>query len=210
MKNYVVDYSHSSITFSVKHMMITNVKGTFDSYHPKITARSLEQFTDAQISIEIDVASISTKDVARDNHLRSEDFFHADRYPKIKFEATNIKKVENNLYHIKGDLTIKDITKPVTFITTYTGHVKSPWGDDTYGFISSTKINRKQFNLLYNATLESGGLLLGEDIDVQIEFQVIELSTNIVTLSWKILWKINTFYSQSDIFNNTLYFIFTK
>lgn len=183
MKNYVVDYSHSSITFSVKHMMITNVKGTFDSYHPKITARSLEQFTDAQISIEIDVASISTKDVARDNHLRSEDFFHADRYPKIKFEATNIKKVENNLYHIKGDLTIKDITKPVTFITTYTGHVKSPWGDDTYGFISSTKINRKQFNLLYNATLESGGLLLGEDIDVQIEFQVIELSTNIVTLS---------------------------
>lgn len=181
--NFVVDYSHSSITFSVKHMMITNVKGSFDSYRAKIEAQSLEQFTNAKISIEIDVASISTKDVARDNHLRSEDFFHADRYPKIKFEATDIKKVEDNLYHIKGDLTVKNITKPAIFITTYTGHVKSPWGDDTYGFISSTKINRKEFNLLYNAALESGGLLVGEDVDVQIEFQVTQLSTNKVTLT---------------------------
>lgn len=172
MVQYAVDYSHSSITFSVKHMMITNVIGSFDSFKAKIEAPSIDQFTNAKMTIEIDVASISTKDRARDNHLRSEEFFHADRYPKITFDTTEIKKVEDSVYEIEGNLTVKDITKPALFKTTYTGNVTSPWGYDVHGFISTIKINRKEFNLLYHSTLESGGLLVGENVHVQIIFQV--------------------------------------
>ncbi|TSI06455.1 YceI family protein [Lysinibacillus sp. BW-2-10] len=172
MVKYSIDFSHSSITFSVKHMMITNVKGVFDSYSAAIEADTLEDLTTAKIAIEIDVASISTKDQARDNHLVSADFFHADKYPKINFVATTISKINDQNYNIIGNLTIKDVMKPITFQATYNGHVQSPWGQDTYAFSASTRINRKEFRLLYNAVLESGGLLISENVDVTIDFQL--------------------------------------
>lgn len=172
MKKFAVDFSHSSITFSVKHMMIANVIGHFNSYHAEIEADSIEDLINANISIEIDVASISTNDLLRDQHLTSNEFFYADKYPKITYNVTSIEQIDHNKFYIHGDMTIKEVTKPVIFETTYKGHVKSPWGQDTYGFSAAAKINRKDFNLTYNARLESGGLLIGELVDVNAEFEI--------------------------------------
>lgn len=172
MKKYAVDFSHSTINFSVKHMMITNVTGVFNSYNVEIEANSIENLEDAKIFIEIDVASISTNDISRDQHLISSDFFYADKYPKINYNVTDIERVNVNEFLLSGEMTIKETTKPVSFKTTYRGHAKSPWGQDTYGFSATTQINRKDFNLTYNAMLESGGVLIGEDVNVTIEFEV--------------------------------------
>lgn len=172
LKKYAVDFSHSSITFSVKHMMISNVKGSFDSFHAEIETDSIEDLTNSKLSIEIDVASISTNDITRDHHLISDEFFYADKYPKITFYATSIQNIEKDQFHITGELTIKDVTKVVTFEATYRGHAKSPWGQDTYGFSATTQINRKDFNLTYNAILESGGVLISEIVDIYAEFEI--------------------------------------
>ncbi|SOC18443.1 polyisoprenoid-binding protein YceI [Ureibacillus xyleni] len=172
MVKYAVDFSHSAITFSVKHMMISNVKGSFDSFTAIVEADTIEDLTTAKISVVIDVASISTKDQARDHHLSSADFFHADKYPKIYFTSKEIIAINEHTYHIIGDLTIKEVTNSIIFTTSFIGHTKSPWGQEKYGFTAETKVNRRDFKLLYNAVLESGGLLIGEDVDVFIDFQL--------------------------------------
>lgn len=172
MRKFVVDFAHSSINFSVKHMMITKVSGIFKSYKAEIEAESIKNLTNAKIFIDIDVASISTNDILRDQHLISSDFFYADKYPKITYNVTNIELIDKNNFLLEGDMTIKEITKPVSFNVTYRGHAKSPWGQDTYGFSATTNIYRKDFNLLYNATLESGGVLISDKVDVSIEFEI--------------------------------------
>ncbi|MGN7477868.1 YceI family protein [Solibacillus silvestris] len=171
MTTYVVDFFHSSINFSIKHMMITKVNGTFDSFSAQIEADEIETFKEAFIRFDLDVASVNTRDNSRDQHLISGDFFDADRYPKITF-IKNAVEGGNDKFKLHGDLTIKDITKPVTFEVAYNGHVKSPWNADTYGFTCKTIINRKDFNLTYNAALETGGVLLAEQVHVNVELQL--------------------------------------
>lgn len=172
MRKFAVDFAHSTISFSVRHMMITNVKGIFKSYKAEIEAESIDNLKNANIFIEIDVASISTNDILRDQHLISSDFFYADKYPKITFNVTKVEHIDENNFLLNGDLTIKEVTNSVTFNTTYRGHAKSPWGQDTYGFSATTQIYRKDFDLLYNATLESGGVLISDCVDVTIEFEI--------------------------------------
>ena len=171
MTTYAVDLLHSSINFSIKHMMITKVNGAFDSYSAQIEAEQIENFKNSAIRFELDVASINTRDTFRDHHLVSADFFNADRYPKIIFEKKSIEEKEDK-FKLIGDLTIKDITKPITFDVTYLGYAKSPWNTDAFGFSCSTWINRKEFNLTYNATLEKGGLLLDENVKINVELQL--------------------------------------
>lgn len=169
---YVVDKSHSSINFSVSHMMISKVKGGFNSFDADIEIENMEDLTTAKAKIEIDVASINTNYQERDNHLISADFFHADKYPKITFISKKIEKTGQDTYNIYGDLTIKDVTKPFCFTATYNGYVKSPFKQDTYGFSVKGILNRKEFNLLYNSILESGALLIGENVDIYIDFEI--------------------------------------
>lgn len=171
MTTYAVDLMHSSINFSIKHMMITRVNGAFDSFSAQIEADQIETLKNSAIRFELDVASVTTRDASRDQHLVSADFFNADRYPKIIFEKKSVEEVENT-FKLLGDLTIKDITKPVVFDVTYLGYAKSPWKTDAYGFSCSTKINRKEFNLTYNATLEKGGLLIDENVKINVELQL--------------------------------------
>ena len=140
-----------SIQFEVKHMMVSKVRGQFDSY-------DLTDLTTASIAFEFDVASINTHSEDRDNHLRSEDFFDVEKYPTITFQSTDIQK-DGDDYEVTGDLTIKDVTKPVTFAT-------NPWGVEVYGFEAKTKINREEFGLTWNAALETGGVLVGKDIKI--------------------------------------------
>lgn len=172
MTKFLIDKTHSTINFSVTHMMISKVNGVFTSYDANIEAECVEDITNAKIEIIIDVASINTNYTERDKHLISGDFFHADKYPKITFVSNEIVKTSDNTYNILGDLTIKEVTKPFCFHTTYNGHVKNPWKQDTYGFSANGVLNRKEFNLLYNTILESGGLLIGDNVDINIEIEV--------------------------------------
>lgn len=171
MTNWTVDTTHSSIGFSVKHMMVSKVKGAFEDYSATITAEDLTDLTNASITFEIQTASINTQSVDRDNHLRSADFFDADQFPKITFQSTNIVK-DGDDYNVTGDLTIKDMTKPVTFNVEFNGKGTNPWNVEVYGFEGETKINREDFGLTWNAALETGGVLVGKEIKINVDLEI--------------------------------------
>ncbi|MCP1146516.1 YceI family protein [Lysinibacillus endophyticus] len=171
MAKWIIDQSHSQVGFEVKHMMVSKVKGDFGSYTADIDAEDLADLTTAQISFSFDVASINTRSEDRDNHLKSADFFDVEKYPTITFKSTNIEKSGDD-YKVTGDLTIKDVTKPVTFDVEYGGKGKNPWGVEVYGFEAETKINREEFGLTWNAALETGGVLVGKDIKIKVELEV--------------------------------------
>ncbi|WP_341322495.1 YceI family protein [Solibacillus sp. FSL H8-0523] len=171
MSKWSVDTSHSSISFQVKHMMVSKVKGTYDQFSITVDSESIEDLTTATISIDIDVATINTKNEDRDNHLKSADFFDVEKYPSIKFQSTSITKSGDH-YKITGDLTIKDMTKPVTFDVEYNGKGTNPWGVEVYGFEGETKIDREEFGLIWNTALETGGVLVGKDVKIAIEIEV--------------------------------------
>lgn len=151
--------------------MVSKVKGVFEDYSATVTAADLSDLSDATITFDIQVASISTKSEDRDNHLRSADFFDADQYPTISFQSTDIAK-DGDDYKVTGDLTIKDVTKPVTFNVEFNGRGTNPWGVEVYGFEAETKINRDEFGLTWNAALETGGVLVGKEIKINVDLEV--------------------------------------
>lgn len=169
MKKWNVDASHSSLGFSVKHMMVSKVRGSFTDFTADVEAEETD-LTGANIAFTIKVASINTGSEDRDNHLRSADFFDAETYPEIKFIANNISKKGED-YEIAGDLTIKDVTKPVVFEAEYGGKGTNPWGVEVVAFEAETKINREDFGLTWNAALETGGVLVGKDIKIKLELE---------------------------------------
>ena len=171
MTKYTVDASHSSVGFEVKHMMVSKVKGSFDSFTADVEAADLADLTTAQITFELDVNSINTRNEDRDNHLRSADFFNAEEFGKITFKSADISGAGEN-FTLTGDLTIRDITKPVTFEVEYGGKGVNPWGAEVYGFEASAKINREEFGLTWNAALETGGVLVGKDIKINVELEL--------------------------------------
>ena len=171
MTKWTVDQSHSQIGFEVKHMMVSKVKGVFDSYEANVEAENLADLTEATISFKFNVPSINTRNEDRDNHLKSADFFDADRFPAITFESTSIIKSDEG-FDVTGNLTIKDVTKEVTFETTFNGTGKNPWGQDVYGFEAEAKINREDFGLTWNAALETGGVLVGKDVKIKVELEL--------------------------------------
>lgn len=171
MAKWIVDQSHSTIGFAVKHMMVSKVKGKFDSYTADIEAADLTDLTTAQIAFQFDPASINTFSEDRDTHLKSAEFFDVEAYPTIEFKSTSITR-DGDDYKVTGDLTIKDVTKSVTFDVEFGGKGKNPWGVEVYGFEGDAKINREDFGLTYNAALETGGVLIGKDIKIEIELEI--------------------------------------
>ncbi|CAM4034771.1 YceI family protein [Mesobacillus thioparans] len=171
MAKFAVDQAHSAIGFEVKHMMVSKVKGQFGSYTADVEAADLTDLTTASIAFKIDVASIDTRSEDRENHLKSADFFDVENYPTIDFKSTNITR-DGDDYKVTGDLTIKDVTKPVTFDVEYGGKGTNPWGVEVYGFEAETKVNREDFGLTWNAALETGGVLVGKDIKIKVELEV--------------------------------------
>jgi polyisoprenoid-binding protein YceI len=171
MANWTVDQSHSSVGFEVKHMMVSKVKGQFETYTAEVDAADLTDLTSASIAFKFDVASINTRSEDRDNHLRSADFFDVENNPTIEFTSTSIIK-DGDEYSVTGDLTIKAVTKPVTFAVEFNGKGKNPWGVEVYGFEAEAKINREEFGLTWNAALETGGVLVGKDIKIKVELEV--------------------------------------
>ena len=170
MSKWVVDASHTSIGFSVKHMMVSKVRGRFTGIEGTIEGNP-EDLTGANINFTLDVATIHTNSEDRDNHLRSGDFFDVEKYPNLSFVSTDIVKTGDNEYDVTGDLTIKDVTKKETFKAVYEGSGKNPWGVDVVAFEVEGKISRKEFGLTWNQALEAGGVLVGDDITITIEAQ---------------------------------------
>lgn len=171
MAKWQIDQAHSTIGFEVKHMMVSKVKGQFTNYSADVEVDNLEDLTSAQIEITIDATSITTSNEDRDNHLKSAEFFDIEQFPDIKFKSTNITK-DGDDYKVAGDLTIKDVTKPVVFDVAYGGKGTNPWGVEVYGFEAETKIDREEFGLTWNAALETGGVLVGKDIKIKVELEL--------------------------------------
>lgn len=171
MSKWVVDKAHSAIGFEVKHMMVSKVRGHFDSYTAEIEAADPTDLTTASITFKFDVASITTNENDRDTHLKSGDFFDAAAFPAIDFKSTKIEK-DGDDYKVTGDLTIKDVTKPVTFDVEFGGKGTNPWGVEVYGYEAEAKINREEFGLKWNAALETGGILVGRDVKIKVELEV--------------------------------------
>ncbi|MDN7243335.1 YceI family protein [Planococcus sp. N028] len=169
MKKWTVDAAHSEVGFSVKHMMISKVKGSFGAFEATVEANE-EDLQGAMIDFKIDVASINTNNTDRDGHLLSPDFFDAEQHPYITFKASDIVK-KGDEYELTGDLTMKGITRPATFEVEYGGKGTNPWGVEVVAFSAEGKINRKDFGLTWNQALETGGVLVGEDIKISLELE---------------------------------------
>lgn len=171
-EKWTVDLAHSEVGFSVKHMMISRAKGTFDKFDAVIEA-DVEDLTDSKIEVTIDAASVNTRNEDRDNHLRSADFFDVENHPTLTFVSTDVKRKGNNEYDVIGDLTINGNTNQVTLDVTFEGQSKDPMSGSTVaGFSGETKISRKEFGLTWNATLETGGVLVSDEVKIHFELEL--------------------------------------
>lgn len=170
------DPTHSGITFKVKHLMISNVKGSFGEFSGKVTTHE-NDFSTAKIELHINTSSINTDVADRDAHLKSADFFDSENYPHIIFVSDKLVPVGDDEFELKGMLTIKQTTLPVSLNVEFGGLMTDPWGNQKAGFAIEGKINRRDFGLNWNAALEAGGVLVGEDVKISCE---IELTKQIV------------------------------
>ena len=170
---WTIDSTHSEIGFKVKHMMFTNVSGKFDSYEATIITDG-DNFENASIEFSADINSINSNNADRDNHLKSGDFFDVENHPKLTFKATSFTKKGDD-FELVGDLTLRGVTKPVKLEAEFSGLMKDPWGNTKAGLNITGKINRKEWGLNYNAALETGGVLISEDVRLNIELQLIKL-----------------------------------
>lgn len=168
-----IDTSHTRALFAVRHMMISTVRGQFDKVSGTVDFNQ-DNPELSSVEVSIDAASFDTKDPQRDGHLRSPDFLDVEKYPFITFKSTKVEKTGDNTGLITGDLTIRDVTRPVTLNTEFNGVAKSPWGTTSAGFTATTKINRKDFGLVWNVALETGGVLVGEEVSITLEVEIVK------------------------------------
>lgn len=173
MATYKIDAAHSEINFRVKHLMITNVTGTFREFNAEMESNTTD-FSDATIRFEADVNSISTNNDQRDGHLKSDDFFNAEKFPKLTFTSGRLEKKADTEYILSGELTIRDIKKIVSFKVEFGGLMTDPWGQEKAGFEITGTISRKEFDLKWNATTEAGGIVVSDEVRLQLAVQMIK------------------------------------
>ena len=172
-QTWTADPAHSTVGFQVRHMMISNVKGSFDKFTATVDGNPADPST-AKISATIEVASVNTREPKRDEHLRSGDFFDAAKFPQMTFTSTKVEKVSATKAKVTGNLTLRGVTKPVTLDVEYTAPVKSPWGQTVVGANATGKINRQDFGVSFNKELEAGGVLVGDEVTIQLELELVE------------------------------------
>jgi len=170
---WALDPTHSELQFKVKHLMITTVTGNFKSFSATVETEG-ENFDTAKIEFSAEVSSIDSGNEQRDGHLKSADFFEAEKFSTITFASTKLEKKDEENYLLHGDLTIKGITKPISISTEFGGIAKDPWGNIKAGFTLNGKINRKDWELNWNASLEAGGVLVSEEVKIIAEIQVVK------------------------------------
>lgn len=167
---WILDRAHSNAKFTVEHLVISEVDGSFKSFNGNVTSAKPD-FTDAAVDFTIDVNSIDTENEQRDGHLKGDDFFNAEKYPKMTFKSTSFKKNSGNKYELKGNLTIRDVTKPATFSVVYGGTTKDGYGNTKAGFKATTSINRFDYGLKWNALTEAGGATVGKDVQIKMNLE---------------------------------------
>jgi len=169
---YTIDPAHSRLGFVARHAMVTKVRGSIDEFAG--TARTDAGLQDAAVELTAQMASIDTRNEDRDGHLRSADFFDTEQFPTLTFRSTEVTAADEETLRVTGDLTIKDVTKPVTIDFEFGGQAQDPFGNERIGFEGSTTIDRKDFGLTFNAALETGGVLLGEKIRLEFEISAVK------------------------------------
>ena len=163
--NWSVDPAHSSVKFTVSHMTISEVEGRFKTFTGTMVAPDNE-FINAQVNFSVDINSINTDNDMRDKHLKSDDFFNAEKYPQMNFVSTSFKKIKGNMYELEGNLTIRDVTKKMKFAVTYGGIMKDPYGNIKSGFKATGKLSRSAYNLKWSALTEAGGAMVGDKVNM--------------------------------------------
>ena len=173
LAKWVIDPMHSEVQFKVKHLVISTVSGFFKSFEGELDTEN-DDFNNANVSFSLDINSIDTNQTQRDEHLKGADFFDAEKYPKISFKSTSFKKTDDEEYELKGDLTIKGVTKPVTLDAEFGGSTDDFYGNTKAGFEITGKINRKEFGLTWDGVTEAGSIVVGEDIKLTINAQLLK------------------------------------
>lgn len=168
-----IDSAHSHIYFTARHMMISKVRGQFESFTGSVNYDE-QNPTRTTVDVEVDINSLNTKEEQRDNHLRSADFFDAGNHPTLRFQSTKVEQMDEDTGKLYGNLTIRGVSKPVVLDVEYAGQAKSPWGTVSAGFSGSMTINRKDWGLNWNQALETGGMLVGDKIQIEIELELIK------------------------------------
>lgn len=167
-----VDVAHSSVGFSVRHMVVSKTKGNFDEFTGKIEFDG-KDVAAGSVEFTVQTASVDTDDEKRDEHLRSADFFEAETYPVMTFKSKKITATGTK-FKMVGDLTIKDVTKEVTFDCEFSGALDDPWGNTRAGFSASSKIDRKEFNIAFGKVMDNGGLVVGDEVTIEVELELIK------------------------------------
>jgi polyisoprenoid-binding protein YceI len=172
MATFKIDAAHSEILFKVKHLMITTVTGQFKTFDATLTSEAPD-FSDAAVTFSADINSIDTRNEQRDTHLKSDDFFSAEKFPELTFVSSSITLNGREL-SIKGDLTIRDITKPVELTAAYGGAMVDPWGQTKVGFEAEGSIKRKEFGLTWDTVTEAGGVMVSDEVKLQFNIQFVQ------------------------------------
>ena len=175
ISTWTVDPAHSIVEFAVKHLVITTVKGRFRDFEGTIRIDESHP-ENSSVSASADVASIDTDTPDRDAHLRSDDFFNAERYPKITFQSTGVERVDDTHYKVHGDLTIRDVTKPVVLDVEFEGEVNDPWGHRRAAFTATTQISRNEFGVKWNQLIETGGAVVSDNVKITLNVEAVRQS----------------------------------
>lgn len=175
MTTWNIDTSHSGVHFSIRHMVIAKVRGAFDRWQGTF---ELDEANPAasKVAVRIEAASINTREEKRDAHLRSADFFDVATYPELTFDSTRVEKLDDEHYKVTGNLTIHGVTKEVVLDAESLGTGKDPWGNDRIAFQAQTSVNRKDFGLSWNQALETGGVLVGEKVEISLDIQAVKVA----------------------------------
>jgi polyisoprenoid-binding protein YceI len=172
--SYAIDTSHSSVEFVGRHLGLAKVRGRFTAFTGNVEIAEVPE--ESSVEVDIDVASVESADARRDEHLRSPDFFHVEEHPSMVFKSTSVTPVDDGTWDVAGDLTIRGVTRPVVLHTEFEGAENTPFGDQRIGFSASTEINREDWDLGWNVVLESGGLLVGKKIKIELNVEAIRAS----------------------------------
>ena len=175
---WLLDPTHSELQFKIKHLMISNVSGSLKDFNAEVETKD-DDFTTAQINLTAQMDSISTNNEQRDAHLRNSDFFEVEKYPELKFRSTKVEKVDSDTFVLQGELTMKGVTKQVTLNVEFNGVVKDPWGNERAAFAVTGKINRTDWGVNFNSVLETGGVMLSEEVRINSEIQLLKQAVSV-------------------------------
>jgi polyisoprenoid-binding protein YceI len=169
---YAIDASHSSVGFKVRHLMIGKTRGRFADFTADVVIA--EEPTESSLAVEVQLASVDTREAGRDEHLRGADFFDVENFPTMSYRSTAVRHLKGDEWDVDGHLTVRGVTRPLTLHLEFEGNAKDPWGNDRAAFVASAEVDREDFGLTWNQALETGGLLVGKKVEIEIEAELIK------------------------------------